>query len=81
MSEKIEHCRRKAILSKHSSLRELHRSRQRQAFRNLSIRMVAGFAGIIERKEVLVAGVGFEPTTSGPGPTYRAEIKMTARLF
>jgi hypothetical protein len=28
--------------------------------------MVAGFAEVAERKEILVVGVGFEPTTSGP---------------
>jgi hypothetical protein len=37
--------------------------------------MVAGFAEVIEREEVLVAGVGFEPTTSGPG-----RMKKSARF-
>jgi hypothetical protein len=32
---------------------------------DLQIRMVAGVAEAIEREEILVAGVGFEPTTSG----------------
>lgn len=32
---------------------------------NLQIRMVAGYREVAERKEKLVAGVGFEPTTSG----------------
>jgi hypothetical protein len=30
--------------------------------------MVAGFAESVETREILVAGVGFEPTTSGPEP-------------
>jgi hypothetical protein len=32
---------------------------------NLQIRMLAGFADIAERKEILVAGVRFELTTFG----------------
>jgi hypothetical protein len=32
---------------------------------NPQIRMVVGFVEVLERKEILVAGVGFEPTTFG----------------
>jgi hypothetical protein len=42
MSGESEHCRRKAILSKHSHGANCAGPRQQQAFRNLSIRMVAG---------------------------------------
>jgi hypothetical protein len=34
-------------------------------FEKTAIRMVAGLVEVTERKEILVAGVGFEPTTSG----------------
>ena len=36
-----------------------------RALCHLSIRMVAGFAETAERKEILVAGGGFEPPTFG----------------
>jgi hypothetical protein len=52
---KSEHCR-KAILSKHLSWRELRRSSQRQAFKDLSILIVAGYGEIAEMEEVFGCG-------------------------
>ncbi len=44
--------------------KEKTNSRSRSARTKLPIRMVAGFAEVIEGKDFLVAGAGFEPTTS-----------------
>jgi hypothetical protein len=56
MSGKSEHCRRKAILSKHFVMAGCAGPTQRQAFKNLTIRMVAGFVDVAERKENLGCG-------------------------
>jgi hypothetical protein len=61
MSGKSEHCRRKAILSKHFVMAGCAGPTQRQAFKNLTIRMVAGFVDVAERKEILVAGARNHP--------------------
>jgi hypothetical protein len=48
-----------------SSWRDCAGPTQRQALKNLTIRMVAGFSEVAERKDFLVAGGGFEPPTFG----------------